>query len=81
MCIQNDLNVILCSPRKLLLENKAEQHEADENVLYLVNTQDAYLNTKDSFRLRILEHLTKCKKLGKPVKFLITYDSIKYYTN
>ena len=78
MCIQNDLNVILCSPRKLLLENKAEQHEADENVLYLVNTQDAYLNTKDSFRLRILEHLTKCKKLGKPVKFLITYDSIKY---
>lgn len=24
MCIRNDLNVVLCSPRRLLLENKAE---------------------------------------------------------
>lgn len=30
-------NVVLCSPRKLLLENKAEQHEGDPNILYLEN--------------------------------------------
>ena len=37
MCLTNNLDVILCSPRKLLLENKAEQHKDDKNILYLVN--------------------------------------------
>ena len=35
MCLRNDLNVILCSPRKLLLKNKKQQHLADTNILYL----------------------------------------------
>ena len=37
MCLRNDLNVILCSPRKLLLKNKKQQHLADTNILYLEN--------------------------------------------
>ena len=34
-CLTNDLNIVLCSPRKLLLENKEDQHEGD--VLYVNN--------------------------------------------
>ena len=36
-CLTNNLNVILCSPRKVLLENKERQHELDKNILYLKN--------------------------------------------
>lgn len=78
MCIRNDLNVVLCSPRRLLLENKAEQHLNDENVLYLENNKEAYLSVKENFEKRITDHLYTCKKLDKPVKFLITYDSVNY---
>jgi len=34
-CITNDKPVIICSPRKVLLENKSDQHSSEENVLYL----------------------------------------------
>ena len=37
MCLRNEKNIILCSPRRLLLENKRDQHEADTNILYLEN--------------------------------------------
>ena len=37
-CITNNENVILCSPRKLLLENKEDQHSND--VLYVKNDLD-----------------------------------------
>ncbi len=36
-CLSNQDNIILCSPRKLLLENKVEQHPSDRNILYLKN--------------------------------------------
>ena len=32
--LTNNLPVVLCSPRKLLLENKSEQHQGDINILY-----------------------------------------------
>ena len=35
-CLRSSFNVVLCSPRKLLLENKKDQHE--EDVLYVNNT-------------------------------------------
>jgi len=35
-CITNNENVILCSPRKILLENKEEQHQ--DSVLYVRNS-------------------------------------------
>ena len=34
-CIRNDINLVLCSPRKILLENKTEQHPGE--VLYVRN--------------------------------------------
>lgn len=41
-CLTNDNPVILCSPRKLLLENKNDQHQkrGDWNILYLENKND-----------------------------------------
>ena len=35
--LTNNLPTVLCSPRKLLLENKSEQHQNDINILYLKN--------------------------------------------
>ena len=35
--ITSNLNIILCSPRKILLQNKADQHKKDLNVLYAKN--------------------------------------------
>ena len=40
-CITNSDNVILCSPRKILLENKEEQHQ--DSVLYVRNLLESDL--------------------------------------
>ena len=37
-CITNSEDIILCSPRRILLENKRDQHVDD--VLYVCNTYD-----------------------------------------
>ena len=41
-CLTNSDNVILCSPRKILLENKADQHKDD--VLYAKSGLDTFVN-------------------------------------
>ena len=41
-CLTNSDNVILCSPRKILLENKADQHKDD--VLYAKSGLDIFVN-------------------------------------
>lgn len=41
-CLRSNLNVILCSPRKILLENKEEQHAG--NVYYVKNSMEKQLN-------------------------------------
>ena len=41
-CLTNSDNVILCSPRKILLENKAEQHK--DTVLYAKSGLDTFVN-------------------------------------
>ena len=77
-CISNNKPTILCSPRKLLLENKSEQHLKDQNVLYLKNenkTFDDVLN----FKSRIKTFIINClDNLNLPPKVLITYDSTHY---
>lgn len=40
--LNNDQNIILCSPRLVLLENKEEQHKDQENLLYLKNEFDSF---------------------------------------
>ena len=74
-CLTNQDNVILCSPRKLLLENKAEQHENDENIIYLENIGNDYL-----FEKSIIRHLERCKSFGSAIKFMVTYDSLHLLT-
>ena len=69
--LRNDDWVVLCSPRKLLLENKSEKHmkERRTNVIYLDS-----LSSDDMFD-RVRTHLMKCYEDNLPPKLLITYDS------
>lgn len=78
MCLRNDLNVILCSPRRLLLENKAEQHDEDINILYLENNIENWEKDKPEFEEQMRRHISKCKAQGLPIKFMVVYDSAKY---
>lgn len=75
--LTNENNVILCSPRKLLLENKAEKHENDENILYLENKIVEYGDI-DYMTLKISDHIINCRMKKLPIKFMITYDSAHY---
>ena len=86
MCLTDSHNVILCSPRKMLLENKRDQHvkKGDKNILYLENSyhekqkNGEVIDMRQRFRDTIYEHIKTCAALGQPVKFMITYDSAKY---
>ena len=71
LALTNDDPIVLCSPRKLLLENKSEKHlkEKHYNILYLDGL------TLERMLKVVEEHLNYCKEIGKPPKFLITYDS------
>ena len=77
MCLTNEHNVVLCSPRKMLLTNKAEQHLNDSNIYYYEN------DFKDVSDLEaaneVLNELTMRSMLsGIPFKFMVTYDSFHY---
>ena len=86
MCLTNSKNVVLCSPRKMLLENKRDQHVKDLNILYLENkytftpnsSEESYFEFISDFENKILQHIVYCAGKGLPVKFMITYDSSKY---
>ena len=76
-CLTNNLNVVLCSPRKLLLENKSEQHLQDKNILYVKNDIKDFQGSK-TFEERVKDHIIYCNPpFGKqlPCKLLVTYDS------
>lgn len=77
-CLMNNNNIVLCSPRKLLLDNKAEQHlkKNHRNILYLKSLSDEKNVDKKSIGHQILEHIELCKTLNLPIKFLVTYDSV-----
>ena len=80
-CLTNEDPVVLCSPRKLLLENKRDQHLKDYNILYLENKLE---RDKQDFegvknmKKELEKHLFVCEELGLPVKVMITYDSTPY---
>lgn len=44
-CIRNDQNLVLCSPRKLLLENKYDQHK--DEVFYVISNYEEQVIDKD----------------------------------
>lgn len=77
MCLTNNLNVVLCSPRKMLLENKAEQHVEDKNIFYFKNDFKDINSLEDA--KDIVNELTMRNIFGgDPFKFMITYDSFHY---
>ena len=74
-CIRNTKNVVLCSPRKLLLENKFDQHKNDPGIFYLKNDKDNNFSDINDLKVKLRDHILKCNFMGIPVKFLVTYDS------
>ena len=59
-CITNQDNVVLCSPRKILLENKRDQHESE--VLYINGgtNDDSVSMDKDLSKIKSI-YYKKCK--------------------
>lgn len=78
-CLGNYDNVVLCSPRKLLLENKRDQHLGDPGILYLENEVTDFSSSK-TMGSKVLDHWTNCKgPYGNiPCKIMVTYDSCHY---
>ena len=76
-CLTNKDNIVLCSPRKLLLENKRDQHLRDINIIYLENDIENHSDVQD-FEIKIVEHIQKCLFNHLPVKIMVTYDSLHY---
>ena len=80
-CLRNSQNIVLCSPRKLLLKNKSDQHKGDKNILYIENNIKDFKGSK-SFEERVKEHVLECSKPkifggnSLPCKILVTYDSM-----
>ena len=67
-CLTNSDNVILCSPRKILLENKAEQHEGE--ILYAKSGLDTFVNFEKDLT-------TNTKKPEKEEKQTVSEEEIK----
>lgn len=40
-CIRNGMNIVICSPRRILLENKTDQHQERSNIFYFKNDIDS----------------------------------------
>ena len=75
--LTNNLPTVLCSPRKLLLENKSEQHQSDINILYLKN-EITDIKSIHELKNKIRNHIFLCDEENLPIKFLVTYDSSHY---
>ena len=74
-CLMNNLNIVLCSPRKMLLESKSRKHKDDLNIRYIENTISDFEGTK-SFETKVKDHVENCQIVfNQPCKILVTYDS------
>ena len=73
-CISNNYDLVLCSPRKLLLENKYDQHQGEDNIFYLRNELENYGDVNE-LKEKLRSHILNCNFKRKPVKILVTYDS------
>ena len=84
-CLRGPENVILCSPRKMLLENKKDQHGRD--VYLVVNelekelTVDKDLNKVDKTRSQVFMDTLKEVVHGKDTVYNRLMNEIKDYLN
>ena len=76
-CLTNNSPIVLCSPRKLLLENKRDQHRDDINILYLEN-DITDIKSINNLKNKIRNHIFLCDEENLPIKFMVTYDSCHY---
>lgn len=73
-CLRNGQNVVLCSPRRMLLKNKSDQHTKDLNIKYIRNEIQNFDGAK-SFEDEVKDHVVACVWNKAPCKLLVTYDS------
>ena len=59
-CLTSDFNVVLCSPRKILLENKESQHKSD--VLYVNNILGMNDSSSESYDTDLAKENVKTAK-------------------
>ena len=78
LCLSNNRNVVLCSPRKMLLENKQKKHLRDRNILYLKNEIKNFEDIAATMNDTMSVHIMNCLSTAQPIKFMVTYDSAHY---
>ena len=71
-CIRNDMNVVICSPRRILLENKMDQHCEEFNVFYFKNEIESLDYDCDLLAQKPITNVL-------PTKELIDDESIEKY--
>lgn len=93
-CLRNNLPTILCSPRKLLLKNKYEQH-LGENIYLVINDYEKNLGIDTDGKIEIsndepedivlgiidsIKNYISMSGMGTYYipKILVTYDSLKH---
>ena len=96
-CLTNNQPIILCSPRKFLLENKHEQLgntylvinsgeksldvDGDEKQVSIYNSIDENYLIIQDIEDGIRKYVLNCQFSGITPKILVTYDSLKYVLN
>jgi hypothetical protein len=76
-CITNNQDLVLCSPRRILLQNKTEQHSND--VFCIVNNSNKFDFAKLSKDL--MSYINFRHSSNLPAKILVTYDSFHTIKN
>ncbi len=61
-CIRNEFPEIICSPRKVLLENKENQHSDEENILYIKDEYATFQSYDDDMNQKVAKSRKKSKK-------------------
>jgi len=84
-CITNNLNIILCSPRKILLENKEDQNQG--KVLYVRNEVEKSIDFEKDFAITSQRARSGYSKLPQfteeevKARIMKLKDSVKGYWN
>ena len=84
-CITNNLNIILCSPRKILLENKEDQNQG--KVLYVRNEVEKSIDFEKDFAITSQRARSGYSKLPQfteeevKARIMKLKDSVKRYWN
>jgi hypothetical protein len=77
-CIRSKgLNVILCSPRRILLQNKTDQHQGEVLSVDVGKNINYKFQKYKELQAELEKWIDDCYSLKKPCKIIVTYES--YY--